>query len=108
MHIKSTSLFPALAGLVIALTACATVKKTATPEWRLCRIHHCPLVTETLPAVVGTTVCTTSYHEGLKTNFLHHGRFRYLQTYMDIHTVSADVCPQCTKAFNDWLAERMR
>jgi hypothetical protein len=108
IQLKSTWCFLVTAGLVTLFTACGTTKKAAIPEWRRCQIHHCPLVVETLPAVVGMTIYNKLYHDGLRTNFLHHGRFRYLETYMDIHTVHADVCPECTKAFDEWLAEKMR
>jgi hypothetical protein len=102
-HFVMTVRFWTCFSLILAACFCFSCA-SRSPKQRamICEIHHCPMKVEDIRLVVGQL--PIPFVEAIHTNFPHPGGWRVTPDwgYLDMVSVKAPVCPQCTKSLIEW------
>src|SRR5262245_44124879 len=86
------------------LASCA-ITADDTSGRSTCEIHGLPMEVRELPCKPGTSVYLADFSAALRTQFPHHDGVRFAEdhAYLSCHTIRTYVCPECAKAYREWL-----
>jgi hypothetical protein len=100
--------FSALFVAVFALAGCASTVDLAKNESSNCEVHRCPMTVQVVDCSPGGfSGYRPEYNTARRSLFPHHGRIHFSEDhgYIYARQLRACVCPDCTKAHDQWQAE---
>jgi len=94
---------------VVCLVGCASTADVARYETSsVCEVHHSAMIVEEVPCISGTSVYLSDFSAALSREFPHYGRAHFVEDHVYVYArrMKLHVCPECTKAYDEWHAQR--
>jgi hypothetical protein len=110
MHLRSSQFLTNLVCFttLCLLVGCASAGNLARYESATCEVHNCAMTIQEVECYPGGfSGYLPQFSSAMRHQFPHHGRIHYSEDhgYLYARHLRTYVCPECTKAYDQWIAE---
>ena len=92
------------------LAGCASTVDVTKYKNNICEVHQLVMTVHEVECVSGNSCYMPDFRSAMHEQFPHHGWRRYSEDHFVLHArrLRDYVCPECTKAYEDWVARNPR